>query len=117
MNGKPIRVCGLSSADDLSDQKTNRLRWRVTKMANFSDLRQAGSDETKVKLEVYLDKDGSVVIHMNDCLDEEIDPPPQMFLTLTLFEAKRLRGQLLETINQGVAALGEEIKSQSVETC
>jgi hypothetical protein len=77
-------------------------------MATFFDMRQAGDDEAKVKLEVYTNKDGNVVINLNDGKPNGRDErEPEMFLLLGLLEAKQLRAALDETIKEAITAIAE----------
>jgi len=64
-------------------------------MATFFDFRQAGSDDTKVKLEVYTNDEGNLVINFNDGISgKRNERQPEMFLVLGLLEAKQLRAAL-----------------------
>jgi len=72
-------------------------------MATFFDLRQAGHDDTTVKLEVYTNDEGNLVISFNDGISDK--RKPEMFLILGLLEAKQLRAALDETINHAIAEL------------
>jgi hypothetical protein len=77
-------------------------------MATFWDLRQAGSDNTNVKLEVSTNDEGNLVINFNDGMsDGRKGRKPEMFLVLGLLEAKQLRAALDETINHTITALAE----------
>ena len=77
-------------------------------MATFFDLRQAGHDDTKVKLEVYTNDEGNLVINLNHGMSDKRDKrQPEMFLVLGLLEAKQLRAALDETINYTITALAE----------
>jgi len=76
-------------------------------MATFFDMRQAGSDDTKVKLEVYTNEEGNLVINLNDGIEGN-KREPEMFLVLGLLEAKQLRTALDETINYTMTELAAE---------
>lgn len=76
-------------------------------MAELRDYRMTGSDETPVTMETYMNDQGDVILALRPP-GEEVTDSPTVFITMNLMEAKRLREDLLVTIESGITELTRE---------
>jgi hypothetical protein len=78
-------------------------------MTTFFDMRQTGSDDTFVELEVHTNDAGSLVISLTRTMPEIVSGilEPEIVIVLGLSDAKKLRAALDETINRTITALAE----------